>query len=83
MKRRWTENHEFFLTPNPKSHFLTRDAVSTEALDNFCDKKGLFFLEFPRLMKKLDVREHGDNAQSKSTVHALGIAVTENQWVWV
>jgi len=76
MKRRRTENHEFFLTPNPKSHFLNRDAISTEVLDNFCDSKGEFFLKFPQLLKKLDVQEHGDKAQrtvDRANILASGI----------
>ena len=64
MKRRQTENHGFFLKPHPKPHFLNRDAISAKTLDNFCNDRGKFFLGLNKLMKKLDVQEHGDNDQN-------------------
>ena len=64
MKRRRTIAHEFFLKPAVKPHFLLKSAVPPETLDAFCADRGEFFLGFPKLMKKLEFKEHGVDVQS-------------------
>ena len=64
MKRRRTVAHEFFLKPAVKPHFLLKSAVPPETLDAFCADRGEFFLGFPKLMKKLEFKEHGVEVQS-------------------
>ena len=64
MKQRQTIGHEFFLKPSVKPHFLLKSAVPPETLDVFCADRGKFFLGFPKLMRKLEFKEHGVNVQS-------------------
>ena len=63
MKRRRTIDHEFFLQPSRKAHILTSLSLPEKTLTAFCEDKADAFLRFPKLMQKLEVKEHGDKAQ--------------------
>ena len=75
MRRRRTVDHEFFLKPAVKPHFLLKSAVPPETLGAFCADRGEFFLGFPKLMRKLELKEHG--VQVQSTVGRANLLTSE------
>ena len=54
---------------------MLQSAVPSETLDAFFADRGKFFLGFPKLMKKLEFKEHGVKVQS--TVGCANLLTSE------
>jgi hypothetical protein len=62
MKLCQKHHHSAFLKSVAAPHVLSSSLISDDALDEFIKNQGNFFLGLPKLMRKLDVKQHLDNA---------------------
>jgi hypothetical protein len=71
MKRCCLYHHDNFLQPTVKlrdlPHYIENNAISDDVLDAFYKDRGEFFLAFPKLIQKLDTKEHGPQLQATIT----------------
>ena len=62
MKLRRRNDHSTFLKPVTIPDVLSSSSISDKTLDEFCANQGDFFLGLPKLMQKLDVKQHLEHA---------------------